>query len=232
VSATRRGHDPLARRWPLLVALFRTYVRRYVRRHFGALRVQRSPAVPSGPVLVVMNHPSWWDPLVGLLLADRLGSRAHAVPWDAAALRRYALFSRMGAFPVGPGFEGVATFLVAGRAVLARDDAALWVTAQGRFADARERPPGLRPGVGHLACAMQRGVVLPLALEYAFWDEPRPQAFARFGEPIAARDPGRAPVDGTASAWTARLEAALTETQDALAMDVRARDPSRFERAL
>lgn len=220
------------RRSALLVALFSAYARRYVARHFHGVWVQGPAALPPGPVLVVMNHPSWWDPLVGLLLAPRLGRRLHAAPWDAAALARYGLWERLGAFAVGPGLEGTARFLVRGRAALARDDAALWVTAQGRFVDARARPPGLLPGVGHLARAMDRGVALPLALEYAFWDERLPEAFARFGPPLPARDPARPVGDGTAAASTARLEAALAATQDALAADVAARDPGRFTRVL
>lgn len=229
---TRRDPHPLARRSPPLLALFRAYARRYLRRHFHGVWLQEAPPALAGPLLVVMNHPSWWDPLLGLLLADRLGPRAHAAPWDGEALSRYAFWARLGAFPVGRDLEGTARFLVAGRAVLARDDAALWVTAQGRFADARERPPGLRPGVGHLASAMRRGAVVPLAIEYAFWDERLPEAFARFGAPLPARDPRRPAGAHTAAAWTARLEDALAATQDALAHDVRARDPSRFERLL
>ncbi len=63
MSARRaEGADPLARRSPALLALFRAYARRYVRRHFHGVWVQQPPPAIAGPVLVVMNHPSWWDP--------------------------------------------------------------------------------------------------------------------------------------------------------------------------
>ena len=65
----------------------------------------------------------------------------------------------------------------------------IWITAQGRFADVRARPLGLRPGVARLAEIAPDALFVPLALEYAFWDERGAEAFAAFG----ARDPGRDP---------------------------------------
>ena len=50
----------------------------------------------------------------------------------------------------------------------------LWVTPHGRFADARERPLALKPGVGHLAATLGRGAILPMAVELTFWDERTP----------------------------------------------------------
>ena len=32
--------------------------------------------MPDGPLIVVLNHPSWWDPLVGLVLAELIPDRA------------------------------------------------------------------------------------------------------------------------------------------------------------
>ena len=51
---------------------FTRYVRRYLRRHFHAVRLVRAgrPEAPAeGPLVIVLNHPSWWDPLVGAVLA-------------------------------------------------------------------------------------------------------------------------------------------------------------------
>ena len=90
----------------------------------------------------------------------------------------------------------------------------LWVTAQGRFSDPRERPLALRPGVARLMARVPGTVALPLAIDYPFWTEKRPEALARFGAPM--RDPER-------------LEEALTEAMDRLAADAMARDPARFK---
>ena len=92
--------------------------------------------------MVYLNHPSWWDPLVCLVLAHRcFPGRAAFAPMDAAQLERYRFFRKLGAFGVERGTRhGAAAFLRIGTKVLARPGAMLWLTPQARFADARERP--------------------------------------------------------------------------------------------
>jgi 1-acyl-sn-glycerol-3-phosphate acyltransferase len=176
--------------------------------------------------VIVLNHPSWWDPLVGAVLAELLPGREHYVPIEAAALARYRIFERLGFFAVQPGTRaGAREFLCTGAAVLARPNAALWVTAQGEFTDPRQRPVRLRAGVGHLLRRLAGAVVLPLALEYPFWQERSPEALARFGAPIPVGRGRDRPVEE----WMRLLESGLTVAQDALAADALSRDPQAFE---
>src|SRR5207237_12126 len=110
------------------------------------------------------------------------------------------------------------------RTILSQPGRVFWVTAQGRFTDVRERPLGLRSGVGHLAARLDRGVVVPLAIEYAFWNERTPEALARFGEPLRiAHHPGLGGKE-----WTRLIEDALTRTLDTLSVEAISRDPDRF----
>ena len=176
--------------------------------------------------MVVLNHPSWWDPMLGLVLFDFWPDRFHVAPIDSAALVKYKFFERLGFFGIEPGTSrGAREFLR--RSLQALEDPAcmLWLTGQGRFADVRERPVRLKKGIGHLACRLDGGTILPLAVEFTFWDESTPEAFARFGTPIALGAEGRL----SPAAWTERVGRAVEEAQDALALDVIARDPARFE---
>jgi 1-acyl-sn-glycerol-3-phosphate acyltransferase len=220
---------PVRRRSPWLIRGFSRYVRRYLRRHFHAVRLARGgrpEAPPEGPLVIVLNHPSWWDPLVGAVLAGLFPGREHYAPIEAAALARYRFFEWLGFFGVHPGTrQGAREFLRTGAAILARPDAALWVTAQGEFTDPRQRPVRLRPGVGHLLRRLHGGVVLPLALEYPFWQERTPEALARFGAPIPV---GRGR-ERSVEEWMHLIEAGLTAAQDALAADAQRRDPQAFE---
>ncbi len=63
----------------------------------------------------------------------------------------------------------------------------LWITAEGAFTDHRARPVALRPGLAHLARQVPGAVILPLALDYTFWNESRPEALLRFGDAAAER---------------------------------------------
>ena len=99
------------------------------------------PACGDPPVIYV-NHASWWDPLVLLLLTHQLyPGRKFFAPMDAKALERYGFFRRIGCFGVELGsLRGAKQFLGASLAALGLPDGGLCVTPQGRFADVRERP--------------------------------------------------------------------------------------------
>jgi 1-acyl-sn-glycerol-3-phosphate acyltransferase len=213
---------------PRLLAWFGRYGERYLARGFHTVRLSRAQrpdvrALHGRPVVVCLSHPSWWDPMMGLLLARRLfPDRRHYAAIDAAALTRYRFFAKLGFFGVEPGTRGARRFLETSRAILERPDSVLWVTAAGRFADPRERPVRFRPGLGHVLARRSNAAALPLALEYPFWEERHPEALARFGPEVRAE--GSRPKD-----WTAALEEGLKTAQDALAADAIGRDEARFE---
>jgi 1-acyl-sn-glycerol-3-phosphate acyltransferase len=179
---------------------------RYFTRHMNALRIAPwgMPAVPQqGPVIVYSNHPAWWDAAVYILAADRFFPAYESyAPIDAAMLKQYGIFGRIGAFGVDlESPRGAADFLKAGAEILSVPNRALWITAQGRFGDVRERPLGLKRGA---------------------------EAFIAFGEPLRAQDL----LNLARPARLERLESELTRTLDHLSADVQSRDPARFRAVL
>lgn len=227
----RAAPDPVALRHPGMTRFFAAVMARQMAATFRAVRLARPglPELPPGrPVVVYSNHPSWWDPAFYIVLHRRLfPDREGYGPMDDGMLDRYPFFRRIGIFGVEQeGRRGAARFLSTSRAILSDPRRLLWVTAQGRFADPRERPLALRPGVAHLMARSPEALALPLALEYPFWGEKRPEALAAFGTPLDGRE------GGDAGAWAERLEGALTATCDRLASLAHARDPGGFENLL
>ena len=214
------------RLWRFMAA----YFDRFVRRHLNALRLARwgVPAddTGAGPLVIYSNHPAWWDAAILIVAADRLfPERESFAPFDAAMLEKYGIFRKMGAVPVDlDSARGAAQFLSASRAILGRPRRAIWITAQGRFADVRARPLGLKPGVARLAEIAPEATFLPLAVEYAFWDERGAEAFLAFGPPLSAAELLALPRPERLT----RLEVALTAALDRLSDDVMTRDPARF----
>jgi 1-acyl-sn-glycerol-3-phosphate acyltransferase len=228
-SPVRTDPESLPRRSAWLFGLFRKYVRRYLRQHFHAVRVSQTGPVPNllaGPLLAVSNHPSWWDPLVGLVLTEFMHEkRVHYCPIDVTGLAQYPFLERLGFFGVEVGTtHGSLAFLRQSVAILSRPESVLWITPQGDFVDPRQRPLGLKQGIGHLAYRLSGVMILPVALEYLFWNDRCPEALARFGEPIKIS----ALRSETPRAWTTRVELALEKTQDLLAEEARHRDPDAF----
>jgi 1-acyl-sn-glycerol-3-phosphate acyltransferase len=177
----------------------------------------------AGPVVVVLNHPSWWDPLICLILSELFPQRQHYAPIDARSLEQYRFFARLGFFGIQPdSVAGARALLRVGQAILHDPRSMLWITAQGRFADVRERPLRLQSGVAHLLARCPQAIVLPLALELVFWNEPFPEALARFGEPVRGEE------TWAADRWLGQIEAALERNLDALSHAAQSRDGGRF----
>jgi 1-acyl-sn-glycerol-3-phosphate acyltransferase len=144
-------------------------------------------------------------------------------PMEASALEQYRFMRRIGIFGIETDSpRGAAAFLKISSGLLEDHKTMLWITAEGTFTDARRRPVRLRPGLAHLARRVPGVTIVPLALEYPFWDERTPEALCRFGAPLESGG-------GTVEDWNGRLEAGLTDAMDRLAADAMSRDSARFE---
>ena len=193
----------------------------------AGLAARDGPGPRGRPVIVVLNHASWWDPLIGLVLSESMPVwRVHFAPIEARGLSQYRFLERLGFFGIDTATpSGGLTFLRTSLAILSRPEASLWITAQGEFVDARERPIDLKPGIGHLVHRLDGALIVTLAIEYPFWNDRCPEVLVRFG-PVIAVDSGRSlPADE----WTTMIEEALEEAQDDLAEESRRRDPGAFK---
>lgn len=211
-----------------VLRFFRRIVRGYFRRNFHGVRVSEGSRFTDslGPLILYANHSSWWDPMVAFLLAAELmPARKHYAPMDAEAMERYPILRRLGIFPVElKTGRGAVQFLRTGEAVL-RSGGVMWVTPQGRFVDARQRPLEFRPGLAALASRVGSCTVLPLAIEYTFWNERLPEALLHFGEAVHV---GRESSD----AIEAKLVFSLEKAMDDLRTLALTRDPARFGETL
>lgn len=228
---SNRQHSPTAlpTRWPWLFRGFRKYARKYAAKHLHSVRIAKCARPPSswnGAAIMVMNHPSWWDPIIAFILSDLWPNRQNFAPIDAKALRQYRFLSKVGMFGVEQGTaRGAREFLRTGHTILTNDQVTLWVTAQGEFTDVRSRPVQLRGGVGHLSECMDNGVIIPIALEYSFWNERTPEALVAFGQPMTIADCACE----SAETWTAQIARSLETIQDVLAIESQSRDDRRFD---
>ena len=186
--------DRLPQISPSLLRIFGRYSTGYLKRHFHSIRLLRAAGPPSevdAPLVVFLNHAAWWDPLVCLFLARQfLAERDCYAPMEAAALARYGFFRRLGFFPVESGtIRGGGQFLRTSRAVLERSVSALFLTPQGKFADVRA-PLVFAAGLEHLAALSPDAFFVPLAIEYSFWEERKPEVLLAFGAAQRAGQPG------------------------------------------
>jgi len=198
-----------------------------VRMVHGGADVRSRAAASPGPVLLVSNHASWWDPLVGLYVHDRwFRDRPIASPIDRTQLENFRFFRKLGMFGVDPDdATGLRPFVrhVEG---LFRDSprTLLMMTPQGRFVDPR-LPVRIRPGAALLASRLPGMRICAVAIEYGFWTDQRPECFMRAVD-VAAPDAGAA---STVAAWQQRIESTMDANARALAAITSSRDASAFE---
>ena len=229
VAPARAHRSPVELRSERFMAFFNIAFTRTFSGSFSALRIAHwgEPQAPSGrPVIILANHPGWWDGVLFMMLMRRFFlERPGFTPIDAAALEKYAFMKRLGCFGVEQGTpRGAVRFLQTAKEVLADPHHMLWMNAPGRFADARERPVPLAPGVTRLAEIAPDAVILPLAVEYLHWSEKAGEALIASGAPLQASTLLAMDRDTRTEA----IREALTATMDRLAADAISREPGRF----
>ena len=214
--------------WPSLAVA--AMIRRKLRASLFRVRVQgleslRSTinADPSG-TLFLANHSCWWD----LFLVVHLNE---VIPVDGYGMMehfnmlRFGFFRRIGAFSVDRANPAsVRASLDYAATLLKRPRAGVWLFPQGRMIGNDVRPLGLQPGLRALIRKAGRARVVPVAFRFEFWQDERPEAFVRFGEPVW--------VEKREGDLVERMEARLTSELDQLKLDVTAQDSSRFTATL
>lgn len=220
---------PKPARW--FVAWFCEISRRKLKKGFHQVRITKESAdnlsgLEDLPIVAFANHSSWWDPLISMILKARfLPHRTGYTPIDASMLERYGIFRKLGYIGIDRESKSSASrqFLRISEAVLQQPGSMIWLTPQGRFVDPRDRPIQFERGIAHIAKRVPGTQFLPLAIEYPFWEESRPEALVHLGKPLA--------MDATLTAKeiTKELERVLESAQDFLAERAIRREPDDFE---
>lgn len=227
----RRPHSLVpqypARKSPWGELLVWALVRTSLQRMFVRVRLREqagNPCAAGLPLILVANHPSWWDGYLALLLARHYGARRYLM-MDAAQLKRYGFFAWAGCFGVERADARDVARSIAYAAELLRqaEPTWLWLFPQAEITPARARPLSLHAGAAHIVRRATAGGltvgVLPVAWELVFRGEQHPEVVLLVGD-IITFDAERA---RDVSSVTALLSEALTAIVDAVGSDI-ARD--------
>ena len=181
----------------------------------------RSAEAPGG-VLFAANHSCWWDLYLAHVLNETIPVDGYGM-MEHANLARFGFFRRIGAFSVDR--SSPAGIRASHRLRLRASEPA----GGGRLdlpagQDRRERRPaaGFPGRTSDPGPRAGRVTIVPVALRYEFWQDERPEAFVRFGEPIRAEASG-------AAAVVEEAESRVTAELDLLRDDVVAQRADRFQ---
>lgn len=215
---------------PTYQRFFRWWLARMLAKDFHAIRIakgsrEQMAAVDrlDGPLAVVMNHQSWWDPILGMHLSAVLNpSRQLIAPMELEQLHKFKILRRLGVFGLDPEApESLAAMKAYLADCFARDPrTSFWITPQGEFADPRA-PIRVRPGVAAVAASCPGVTVLCVAIEMPFWIDRKPELLIRVHPCV--------PVTTTTPGWTRAITDAMRTNASELASLAINRDETRFE---
>ena len=197
------------------------------RRSFHQVRVQgldrlrRAIDDEPGGTLFLPNHSSWWDLFLVHVLNERIPIDGYGM-MEHFNMLRFGFFRRIGAFSVDrTSPASVRASLQYAAELLHGPRAGVWVFPQGKIEPNDARPLLFQPGIRALLRRAGRTRVVPVAFRLEFWQEERPEALVRFGEPTWVDRPD---LPDLLSVWERRL----TDELDALKADALTQDAGRF----
>ncbi|MBS2031139.1 MAG: lysophospholipid acyltransferase family protein [Deltaproteobacteria bacterium] len=163
---------------------FALYARRLLARHAAIVRRRGVLPKRGERVLYLVNHSSWWDALVVVLLSREIGGDQLALMGEAG-LRQFPFFGRLGALSV-PASRGPREVLRLFRQVRARVDAGaqVWMFPQGEQRHPDVQPLGFERGADVLARTLAPCRVVPIALRWETWRWQHPELLVSIGEPL------------------------------------------------
>lgn len=215
---------------PKFLLLFGGYACRLLRKRFANVRIEltstdvlQQAQTHNGPLIIAMNHPSWWDPIVGVAIRHiYFPDRPALSPIEMPMYERFGFMRRLGMFGISPEHPDALKEMVCyvHQQCEHAPRSAIFITPQGIFTDVRE-PIAVRPGAGAMASGLDSVRVVTILTELAFWHDRRPELL------LLARD-CPTPVCPSTASWTRQIRMSMQSGADELAQLVIARNEEAF----
>ena len=178
-------NDPF---WTLIGDLFFFNM---IRHRFFALRVKNEELFDKRnkdyPNILYAPHCNWWDGIVGYNLVRRVFHVKLRIMIEE--MNRFPLFAKVGAFPVNKKSpqEAMKSLKYISED-LCKPDMGFWIFPQGIIKPPNFRPIQFQTGLTYVAEQVAKkcgGVnLIPVAVNYTFLREDRPEVLVEVGEPI------------------------------------------------
>ena len=212
--------------------IFAVYNRNLIERRFNSLKVSglnflREKNVDV-PLIIFINHSSWWDGLVAFEIFHRTGLDAY-VMMEEKQLKKLYLFRRLGAFSVVREKPRKAVESINYAVKLIKNSSrALWIFPQGEILPNDLRPLNFYNGLARIIEKTGRVWVLPMAMRFEFLGEFKPEIFVKIGSPELIETD----VEFDSKKITRSSADRLTDLLDELKTDVINKNFSQFEQII
>jgi 1-acyl-sn-glycerol-3-phosphate acyltransferase len=132
-----------------------------------------------------LNHTSWWDGLIPLLLNQKcFRQRARAMMEDKQ-MREHGFFKRIGAFSVSlENPKSVIRSLRYAVESLKRTNASLFIYPEGEIKPFSQKKPKFKSGLSWIVSKYPVPDVVPIAIYFTTAESSKPKLYLQVGEPV------------------------------------------------
>ncbi|MCH8549926.1 MAG: lysophospholipid acyltransferase family protein [Balneolaceae bacterium] len=175
-----------ARESAWFIFIFDYYVRLLFRRRFKNILIdqQYQPGNESRTIYF-LNHTSWWDGLIPLLLNQKLFRQNARAMMEDKQMLQHKFFSRIGAFSVNleEPRSAVRSLRYAAES-MKRTNSSLFIFPEGRVLPFSTEKPDFKKGLGWIAGHSPGCDLVPVGICIHTARHDKPELFIRIGKPV------------------------------------------------
>ncbi|PWN07243.1 lysophospholipid acyltransferase family protein [Rhodohalobacter mucosus] len=167
------------------IALFDFYVRNLFHRRFKNILIDQEYQPSSGSrTIYFLNHTSWWDGLIPLLLNQKLFKQKARAMMEDKQMLEHRFFRKIGAFSVNLDHprSAVKSLRYASRS-MERPNSSLYIYPEGKIVPFSVGKPEFKRGLGWLAKECPACDLVPVGIYIQTARHDKPELFIRIGDP-------------------------------------------------
>jgi chlorobactene lauroyltransferase len=171
---------------PWFISLFDIYVRNLFWRKFHRIWVVQNyyPDTKS-KTIYYLNHTSWWDGLIPLLLNRKLFRQNARAMMEDKQMHEHGFFKKIGAFSVNlENPRGVISSLRYAAESMNRENASLFIYPEGKIVPYSVKKPDFKKGLAWIVSKCPDSDVVPVGILIHTARSHKPEMFIRIGEPV------------------------------------------------
>lgn len=171
-------------RWFIFV--FDLYMRWLFRRRFENVWVdQNYHPGPDTKTIYYLNHTSWWDGLIPLLLNRKLFRQNARAMMEDKQMREYGLFKRIGAFSVNlENPRSAVRSLRYAVESMKRPNSCLFIYPEGKIVPFSTEKPDFKKGLGWIVNQCPEVDVVPVGIYISTATSDKPELFLKIGKAL------------------------------------------------
>lgn len=192
-------------------SLFYQYNKWLLKRSFHSIMLSRqSAALPQEGSIVLLNHSSWWDPLVLFYCNQAIWKKDAVAMMGIEGLQRFPFFRRLGAFSVDPRSSKSVMESLNYSAAQLENNKHVFLFPQGEESPLEKRPLQFFSGAGYLKQKVPTAPVVNVSYYHGLFHHQLPEWFVHVSSPLQGE------TDWNRKIWTGAMENYATKELDTL----------------